>query len=695
MPRGSKLLDAYGEVASRWRAALDAGAELPTSWVLDKKRFRRALDEALPPGHRVSEILGDRSAPRRAAKAARAFERLLDAAGGLPLPEWPEAAGRLLLWSSPVVRPRGVQVPSLAAHFEVEPDASQVRQAVGRLWAFVYLEQTLREMAAQGVKGVDVVVGLTVLSGRSSAPPGGPGASDPPNVQSWTALLTEQEPPPSGFAMPGRSYDGAPESALAVSLGASSAQAWREALRARWGRSIASAVGVGPGRWQWNAETVLSFLQRVPASDALTLAGLLGLSPEGEGGQRRASRGAGLTRILPRELVRQSRLLAQVNAHEGFSRDALAGLVELDLAVLPDDGLKRTLEDAISLEQLTARLAVHTTLSAALLVACCEQLVPGAGLLVDAGLDALPWLALLGEWEERLEVVRHDKECRRAILGAASGTSWQSLPDGPGRRALHALAVRHGFFARRHIDPACPRLQENGADLLELARWALPAPVDVFGRCREARFAADRALAAREMERKRWLAPAFGALRALTRDAVLLRERVRLLELEVTALLRRIALDVDRRLRRLEPKLPPGAAFDCTSQELLEAVDLRGNSLAARVVWRRAEQKRSEERPEPWFPASESRKLRPIAPGSCEQAVHAAFLDGLWLLRMAYVNGVVVRWASPGDSAVALARALGVPVVSTGGRELHRGAQDAFVVADGRLNPERGEGSWR
>lgn len=706
LPRGSRLLDACGEVASRWRAALDAGVELPACWVLDKKSFRRALDVALPPGHRVGEILADRSAARRASKAARAFVRVREAAEDLLLPEWPQNTGSVLLWSSPVVRPRGTEVPSLVAHLQVEPEPEQVRRGIGRLWAFLYLGQCLREMAARGVKSIDLVVGLTALSAQDAPLPLVPEKPSTPNVESWTALLTEHEPAPTGFPMPGRSRDCLPESALSVSLGASSARAWRRVLGGRWGRSLAAVVQMGPGRWQWDAERLLASLPKIAPTDAIAVGALLGLPRDVALGQRRARRGPELMRVVPRELLRQSRLLAQVGAHERSTREALAGLIELDLAVLPDDGLKRTLEDAMSLERDTTRLVAEATLSAERLVACCETIVPGSGLLVDAGLDALPWVTLLAEWEERLEVVRHDAECREALLGAPAGTGWQALPEGPGRRALQALATRLGVFARRPMDPACPRLQESETDLVELVRWALPSPVDVLGRCRAARFEADRSLAASESQRRRLVGPTFGALRAVARDAVLLRERIRILELEVGGLLRRIALDVDRRLRRLEAGLPPGAAFDCTAQELLEAVDLRGNSLAARVSWRRVERERFELRPEPWYPArlaveeaatkEEGHQLLPVAPGSAAGAVAVTSLDGLWLLRLGYVRGVIVRWASPGDSTAVLARALGVPVLSTGGLELPRGVRaQASGSLDGRLNPEPREGSWR
>ncbi len=687
LPTGAKLLDEFGEVASRWRAALDAEIELPTTWVLDRRAFRSAKDEVLPPGHRVHEIVVDRAPVRRASKAARAFERLRAAAETLSLPEWPADTEELVLWGSPVVRPRGVQVPAIAQQVQVAPDEAAVRAAIGELWATTYLEQALREIGARGVKRVEIVVGLTILtptSSREARQQAAPVALDgrdepekePPHAEAaspapWTVLLADQEPTPTGFPLPGASKDYRPMSPLGRSLAVHGARAWRSVLRRRWGRRAAFIVEAGPGRWQWRAEAVLRLLEQGAGLDERILRSLTGLAVDERLGRERRW-GARAALLGARELTHQAGLFEGVAEHERHCRDVLAGLRELDLAVLPDDGLKRTLEDARALQTRTVELLAEVTLSSEVLVTFCEELAPNSGLLVDAGLDALPWVSLLAEWEERLEVVRNDAECRRALAGPARRGDWTALPDGPGRRALRGLAVSHGFFAGRPEDPACPRLGEGRGQLVELAAFSLDGAGDVFGRCRAARFAADRALAAEETARGQVFTFAFGALRGMARDAILLRERVRVLELEVGALLRRIALDVDRRLHRLEPGLPQGAAFDCTVEELLEAVDLRGSSLAARVAWRRTQADRQRRHPELWYPGSSvgSRTVRLSSPASPERPLLVESLDGLWLLRMAYVPGILTRWAHRGDSGAVLARALGVPFASTSGAEL-------------------------
>lgn len=684
MPSGAKLLDDYGEIVARWRAAKDAGVVLPKTWVLERRRFRRALEAALPPGHRISEILSDRSVLRRAAKAARGYERLAAAAEYVSLPEWPAEAEAIVLWSSPVLRPRGVALSGLVQSMTVAPTVEAVREGIGQLWASIYLEPSLRALAARGVKRVEVVVGLTVLGRGESA--SGDAGSRPSDAESWTALLTEEEHPATGFPWPGGPREPAPPSTLALDLHGAGATAWRSLLRKRFGRAAATLVQQGPGRWQWQAEVALELLERSPPEERAALCWLLGLPLPSD--RRKLWKQLGGAPRWAGEGLRKRDLEARVAAHEARCRDAMAGLVELDLAILPDDGLKRTLEDAGELVRSTVELVAECSERAAILVGCAEMLAPGSAPWIDAGLEALPGLDLCAQWEERMSVVRNDGACRTALASAAV-TRVGDLPEGPGKRALSTFATSHGFFAADPLEPACPRLGEDPRELLSLARWALEAPVDVLARCRSARFAADRALATVESKQGRWFALSFGALRGLARDVVLLRERVRWIEAHVGALVRRIALDVDRRLRRLEPGLPTGAAFDCTVEELREAVDLTGSSLRARVAWRRAARARQRAHPEPWFSAEQARLTRGTAdrtlglclsPGRAQGAAIAETLDGLWFLRLAYVPGVLVRWATAADGVVTLGRALGVPIVSTLGRVLPRGS--ATVISE-------------
>jgi pyruvate,water dikinase len=78
-----------------------------------------------------------------------------------------------------------------------------------------------------------------------------------------------------------------------------------------------------------------------------------------------------------------------------------------------------------------------------------------------------------------------------------------------------------------------------------------------------------------------------------------LRERMRTWVTRVLGMLRAIALDVDRRLRRIDPTLSPGSVFYCTHEELIAAL-LSGRAEVGPVVrLRLAEHMRDAARPDP------------------------------------------------------------------------------------------------
>ncbi len=679
LPSGDKLVDRYGRVTARWADAMRVAAT-PT-WVLDRKGFRAELARELPPAHDVIDVAGDRATERRASRAARAYERTLGAARELSLPEWGNAR-RLLVWTSPVIRPRGVELPLLVQSLEVTASAEAVREAIGRLWAVVYFDECLRTVRTLGLRRVELATGLSVLEGD--------GVSPAPKAA--REVFAVAEPVRAVAPLPGRFDTQGAEGAFSLSLGAADAAAFGRALGARFRRVPAELAHRGPGRWELDVQKLAHFVQTRSRGERRALECLLGES-EGLGGLSgpvpEASRWA-LSRTVGREVFRQSTLADRVQAFERRVTDAVAALTELDLAVLPDDGLKRTLEDAARLWRESAELGAEALLSSELLVASSEELDPEGGLRVDAGHEGLAWLGYLSAWQERLEVVRHDAGCREALLGGVP------LPEGAGRRALLEAERHYASWAPSLLAPGVESpggaRAEPSAWVRSLALLGLRRGRSVSLACREARFEADRQLALNEEAHGSLLALSLSAVRSLTRDAVALREQVRVGRLRLFGLLSRITLDVDRRLRRIEPSLPVGGAFDCTFVELVDAVDLRGTSLVARVLWRRAERERQVERHLPWWSALAS-EPRPEEGGAVTQSasplslgeVSGPALVAPWdganevprepvlvvrafsaalLLALPYVRGFVVERGARSDSFAVVARALGVPGLS-------------------------------
>lgn len=690
LPAGEKLLDRYGLVASRWVGAARAERALPPTWLLDKKGFRRALDRELPPGHGIGDIAGDPKHERRASRAARAYDRTFRAARDLELPELPAPPARVLIWTSPVVRPRGIELPFLARSLEVEASAELVRSAIAELWASVYFAECVRAFRAAQLRRVELATGLSLLPPHESAERAG-----------LLDLLAQEEAPRAVVPVPGRVGSRRAESPLQLSLGRVELAALGGALAVRFGRVPEDLWREGPGRFELGVAALAALAEGRPSQERLALVELTGFESRGVALRGEKPSRLSLGRTVGEEILRQSALSTRVKQHEGAVAAAVTALSELDLAVLPDDGLKRTLEDAERLLRENAQVRSEALVSSELLLASAEALEPESALSIDAGLEGLGWLRLLVTWEERLSILRNDSACEKALLARAD------LPEGPGRRAL-----RDAERVLAHLEPDALGPQEGSEAcpapstwLLDMARVALLRPSDVGRACREARFAADRRLAAAEARRGHWFGLSLSAVRSLARDAVLLRETTRFLELSVHQLVGRIARDVDRRLGRIEPGLPRGAAFDCTLEELVEAVDLRGSSLSARVAWRRAERRAQRERKlgfwEP-VPRARAERVGPVAgeplslgegrgalvhlggvAGEAEQApvlVSEAFSPEL-LLALPYVSGLLVERGRPADSIATVARALGVPVLAAPGLPLATTAQRVILRA--------------
>jgi pyruvate,water dikinase len=159
--------------------------------------------------------------------------------------------------------------------------------------------------------------------------------------------------------------------------------------------------------------------------------------------------------------------------------------------------------------------------------------------------------------------------------------------------------------------------------------------------------------------------------------------------------MRTVALDVDRRLRRLDPSLEPGSAFLLGLEELSTGLRLYRTDLGPLVRARRADLERAEGAPppppvfrgapHPVLPAVDARTLvgLPVSPGVAEGRVVrvgprleglADFVPGdLLVLRSLdlslsplyfHSRGVVAELGTPLSSGSVVARDAGVPAVT-------------------------------
>lgn len=332
---------------------------------------------------------------------------------------------------------------------------------------------------------------------------------------------------------------------------------------------------------------------------------------------------------VPRELARQARLEREVAAFESEIDYARRGLFAMDLSLLPDDGLATTLGSASALLDRTgtlmlacasASLASHLALCRVLERVALRKASARSGsadgeALAAAGpswgaaeplaqtlaggvreLDsATPGLALA----KVAEIARGDVAARERLL-AGGVTGPADLPRGPLRAALEEFLEAFGDRAVREAELATPRWREDPSQLVAMLISAMNAPPGdperALGRA--------RALADREMARleTQVSAPALVAVRALVARAqryTRLRERMRTWVTRVLGMLRVIALDVDRRLRRIDPSLPAGSVFFCTYDELITALRSGRAEIGHVVRLRRAEHARDAGRPDP------------------------------------------------------------------------------------------------
>lgn len=574
-PRGSK---SFGARAVRLAVSLPEEVRRST-WLLDKKVFRKTVSRALPPGHEPMVIQSE-PATRRHLKAARAYQRMLRATSHVPdPPKWSggEQSGEevaFFVWSSTVLKPRGFSLVELEDVMEVEP--SRIPTAVCSLWASAFFDTVMDSISSRTSK-LAMAIGLTVcpLSHRHEV----------------SQLLARETTQADLLPLHSHAPTGRPDTAFDIDL----FRRLHGPSRKQWSRLSSSSrkrfTEVLWGRPGIRTEVVEEMLDNAHGPlEGQVLADLFGrkaadhTEPLGLAPRRWWS----AVRETVGELAAQAEVAEEVDRLEHLVKERFEWMQEMDLALLPDDGLRRSLEELFSLlgraSSLAAKLAVTAGLQARLHSALTGLPVTQA----DMGLK-VPLLHPLGMFQEALEVVRADQGAHAALVAAAA------IPDGPGRRALLEWCRRNP-----ELLPFSGGDVRIAAAVQQAATRGLRQKVDVSGLSQAARVEADRIIAQKESLLPRpvaaWLAP----LRTLARESVLLRERARMCEVKLDHLLRRVVLDVDRRLLRLDVGLSEGSAFHCTVEELVDAVDLRGTSLRARVAWRRAEHEWSACHPSPF-----------------------------------------------------------------------------------------------
>ncbi len=572
-----RVLKSYGVVASQVRAHLLEHEALRPTWVLSRKLFRRVLQAVLPEAHQPLQLARERNGAARVEKAARAYERVLGATSWVPQLEL--SSERCLVWSSPVTRPAGELLPE--AFCVLDAPHEQLATAVCEVWAAIFVVVSQRAFGLP-LKRLDVAVGVTEGSesageacqlvlqpalrrGREDRLPL-PAESPPEKITEFDRSLRQRLVPPVLHAM--ESSRGArltqlfrpaePEGLIDCGLTEPRAAAY-----ARISDLVVSDLLGRPEAFQERNPTLT--WQEVPWMIQDALRGFL-----------RVAEGS-------REVARL----------EALQDERYQWMQEVSLSLLPDDGLRRTLEEQLSVLETLSRLSARCAVLAGRLIREYSALSAVSPLDLDAGL-VTPVVVMIRDFESVLAVARRDPgfPVDRDESVTWDSVDWRLAKGGHSASEDHRetlQALRRFVGGRPEIfDRSVPSTMHQLRAVVR-RRLQLEGNMEFSGVdqcCETARALADQRVAQQEVRLPRAVSSRLAALRNLTCDAISLRERARYAEVRADYLLRQVVADVDRRLPRLDWGLEPGAAWHCRVGELIDAVDLRGTSLRARVLLR-------------------------------------------------------------------------------------------------------------
>jgi rifampicin phosphotransferase len=298
------------------------------------------------------------------------------------------------------------------------------------------------------------------------------------------------------------------------------------------------------------------------------------------------------------QIATEQRVLTDAVAR--FERDAeqeRRWLAEMDLAILPDDALTTTLDEVRGFLEGAHRL--HGDATAA--VVGCHALLASVLSSVD---DArASWLAHVVTSAADVVTARpafaFSSVAAIASLDPA-GRAWletgrlesfsADLPEGPLRRAMLEYLSAFGDRGLAEAELSSPRWSEDATPVFRMLRVATRgAPADADAAQTRARALADRALTLLEARLSFFESRFVRDLVARQRELLRLRERCRARIAHALKMMRTVALDVDRRIRRLDPTLDPQAVVFLSLDELGSAVKKSRDDLAPLVRARRAD----------------------------------------------------------------------------------------------------------
>ncbi|HZO14956.1 MAG TPA: PEP-utilizing enzyme, partial [Polyangiaceae bacterium] len=347
----------------------------------------------------------------------------------------------------------------------------------------------------------------------------------------------------------------------------------------------------------------------------------------------------------------------------GIERDTRA-LVDMDFTLLPADALSTTLTSAQALLErcaglwcrfTAAQLGCQLTLRS-LLRRRIPDVPDGVTGALTSGVGGL-FFASMAPAFARVVSAFHGEPQVAALLRdrLADGGKLSrpgDLPDGRARGALGQFLARYGDIAFGAFELAVPRWRDDASELLRMVALALELGPVRFENEQRARALADAELLRFEPELSRVERSAVRHLIERYRRLAVGRSSVERHVLRALRLLRAVTVDIDRRLRRIDPAIVEGGAYHCSAERLAGAMK-SGRPELTRIIRMRSTERAAESlEPAPplAFAGSPPRGAIPLLPTT--QLYGLGVSPGVIEGRARLVHGVLPDAVHPGEVLV-------------------------------------------
>jgi len=279
-----------------------------------------------------------------------------------------------------------------------------------------------------------------------------------------------------------------------------------------------------------------------------------------------------LPRLFAALTVSETKLRTSLREFEAEAHEHRRWLQELDLSILPNDGLRNTLRETAGFVKRTVQLYLQAKFG---MVRALTALTSLARLSDDRRPLERVFTALRGlgdvastvpylEAVELSRTVARDPDTQHALLSGV--TALADLPQGIATAEITRFLARHGDQPTQAWDLSAPHWEERPETLLRILALTTSAGPPRSQRPAPRASQRPEATAAQMVDRiasaSGWLEKrAIVALLARAAGFIRVHEQLRVWLGRCTGLVRKVLLDADRRVQRWDASLPAGVVW--------------------------------------------------------------------------------------------------------------------------------------